>query len=91
MWKIYECEDVELSLKMLTEDLTLILDKMAPIRTIQIREKYAPWLSLETKRMMAERDFAQKIASQSKMVGDWAIFKRLRNRVNHVLKTEKKK
>jgi hypothetical protein len=40
MWKIYECEDAELSLKMLTDDLTLILDQMAPVRTIQIREKY---------------------------------------------------
>ena len=90
MWKIYACEDVDLAVKMLSDELTVILDKMAPIRTIQIREKYAPWLSVQTKQLMAERDLAQKIANDSKSDSDWVIFKRLRNKVNHVLKTEQR-
>ena len=66
-WKIYECENVDLALKILTEDLTYILDKLAPIRTIQIRERYAPWLSKETKSIMSRRDSAKKIALESKI------------------------
>ena len=63
---------------------------MAPIRTIQIRENYAPWLSEKTRQVMAERDLAQKIAAESKTVDDWNSFKRLRNRVNKILKNEKR-
>ena len=63
---------------------------MAPIRTIQIRENYAPWLSTETRQVMAERDLAQKVAAESKRDEDWKIFKRLRNRVNRILKNEKR-
>ena len=90
MWRIYNCEDVEIALKMLTEDLTAILDKMAPIRTIQIRKHYAPWLSTDTKKLMSERDLAQKIAIESNLECDWSTFRRLRNKVNQILKTEKR-
>ena len=83
-------EDVEIALKTLTEDLTAILDKMAPIRTIQIRKHYAPWLSTETKKLMSERDLAQKIAIESNLECDWSTFRRLRNKVNQILKTEKR-
>ena len=48
-WKIYSCEDVNLAVKMLSEELTTILDKMAPIRVFQVRKNYAPWLSTATK------------------------------------------
>ena len=72
------------------QNLTGILDQMAPIRTIQIRENYAPWLSEKTRQVMAERDLAQKIAAESKTVDDWNSFKRLRNRVNKILKNEKR-
>ena len=89
-WRIYECDDPDLALKMLSDDLSFILDQMAPIRTIQIREKYAPWLSSETKQLMSDRDLAQKVAAESKSENDWIIFKRIRNRVNNILKKEKK-
>ena len=90
-WNIYQCEDVDLALKMLSDNLIAILDRMAPIRTIQIRENYAPWLSYETKKLMAERDSAQQMAAQSKLESDWTLFKRLRNKVNSILRSEKKK
>ena len=48
-WCIYECEDVDKALEILNQNSTAILDQMAPIRTIQIRENYAPWLSTETR------------------------------------------
>ena len=39
---------------------------------------------------MKERDFAQKTAAATKSTEDWKKFKMLRNRVNNILKTEKK-
>ena len=89
-WQIYNCNDVEIALQMLSGSLTTILDEMAPIRTIQIREKYAPWLSNDTKQKMAERDQAQQKAAQSKLAADWKTYKLLRNNVNCILRTEKR-
>ena len=88
-WQIYQCDDVDSALQLLTDNFTNILDQMAPIHTIQIRENYAPWLSYETKRIMAERDIAQKKAAETKYEEDWKLFRRLRNKVNSLLKNEK--
>ena len=88
-WDIYQCSDVNAALKLLSDSLSQILDIMAPIRTIQIRENYAPWLSSETKIKMAERDNAKKIASETNDEEHWILYRRLRNAVNGALKNEK--
>ena len=88
-WAIYQSESVDTALKLLNDSLTEILDRMAPIKTIQVREHYAPWLSNEIKEKMRERDQAQKIAAISKLDKDWKIYKRLRNNLNKTLKNEK--
>ena len=33
----------------LTQKLTYVLDKLAPIRVFQVRTQYAPWLTEESK------------------------------------------
>ena len=63
---------------------------MAPIRVFQIRTNYAPWLSCTTKELMKKRDLAQKKAGETNSADDWNEFKGLRNRINNILKTEKK-
>ena len=86
--ELYLCNDVDLAVKMLTEKITFILDTMAPMRTVQIRKKYAPWLSKTTLDLMKERDQLQKKASQSRNEDDWKKFKSIRNKVNNRLKFE---
>ena len=72
-------EDLEESVNILSNKLTKILDNMAPIKTFQVRSKYAPWLSNETKSKMKERDQAQKMAAESKSPEYWKKYKHLRN------------
>ena len=57
-WEIYTCNDVNEAVDILTNKLTKILDEMAPVRTYQVRCKYAPWLSESTKTLMKQRDIA---------------------------------
>ena len=85
---LYCCDDVENAVKLLTSKLTFILDTMAPIKTIQMRKKYAPWLSPTTLGLMKERDTLQKVASENKNRDDWKKFKVVRNKVNNRLKFE---
>ena len=89
-WKIYSCDDVNLAVETLSEEITIILDKMAPIKVFQVRTNYAPWISSSTKELMKTRDQAQKKAGETNFSIDWNIYKKLRNKVTNILKTEKK-
>ena len=73
-WEVYNCGTVDEAVRMFTEGVNRILDRkdMAPVRTFQQRQKYAPWLSAETKSMMAERDSAVKEARHTSRPEDLA-------------------
>ena len=63
---------------------------MAPIKSVQIRSKYAPWLSPALKEAMKERDQAQLTAQETGFREDWSRFRKLRNTLNNKLKGAKK-
>ena len=86
---IYLCQDVNKAADLLTEKLTKILDNMAPVRSIQTRTNYAPWMSPDIKDDINARDAAQKKAIDSKAEKDWEQFKKLRNQVTGRIKKEK--
>ena len=48
---VYLCIEVDKAVELLSDKITAILDKMAPMKTIQIRTNYNPWLSQQTKDM----------------------------------------
>ena len=65
-YDLYMSDSPNEGVEILNRKLTKILDIMAPIRTIQVRAKYAAWLSTSTKRLLQERDVAQKVAIQTR-------------------------
>ena len=83
-WELYNSEDVNEAVDIFSRKISLILDKMAPIKTFQVYKKYASWLSTETKNLMLERDQAQKNAANSKLDDDWKQYKSLRNKIKNV-------
>ena len=89
-WEVYLCDDVDTAVEILTKKLTFILDAMAPMRTIQVRTRYAPGLSTTTINLMKERDKQQQTASQSGDRDEWLKFKALRNQINNRLKFEER-
>ena len=62
---------VDRAAELLTNGLTRILDIMAPVKTIQIRENYAPHLSEDTKKLQKIRNSAQAAAAKSGDPADW--------------------
>ena len=63
---------------------------MAPLKTIQVRTKYAPWLSKTTLGLIRERNIQQKKASEMNDQGEWKKFKDIRNKINNRMKHEEK-
>ena len=86
---VYSCEDANKAAENLTNEINKVLDKWAPLKKVQIRTKYRPWISKETKVLMKQRDFAQEIASHTKNQDDWRKYKNLRNTVVSRLRNEK--
>ena len=87
---VYLSDNVNQAVELMSSKITRILDIMAPIRTVQVRTNYAPWLSQETKNMMSERDSLQSRAAKTKSAEDWKRFKTLRNKINSRLKSEER-
>ena len=87
---LYLTNDVNQAVQLLSDKITFILDSMAPLRTIQVRTSYAPWLSKETINLMKERDTLQKKASETGSREDWVKFKSVRNKINNRLKYEER-
>ena len=65
--------------ELLTKGLTRVLDLLAPLRSIQVRNKYAPWLSEETKDLTRRRREAQANAATTGDPGDLRQVRSLRN------------
>ena len=59
-WEVYACEDCEKAVQLMSTKLKDILDVMAPVVSVQVRTKYAPWMSQNTKDKIKERNEAQK-------------------------------
>ena len=70
----------------LTSGITKILDIMAPIRTIQNRRNYVPYLSVETEALQSAARTAQEKAAGSGRPEDWREYRSLRNQKNRSVK-----
>ena len=52
LWQIYSCDDPEDPVSILCYFLSSILDRLAPLKTYQVRKNYCPWLTNETKLLI---------------------------------------
>ena len=76
--------------ELLVYKITKVLDMMAPVRTVQSRANYAPWLSKATKDLQNRRNAAQRTAAQTDSPDDWREFRSLRNQVTAKLRADKR-
>ena len=63
-----------------------VIDKNAPIRSIQISIKNPPWVTNENRRLMFRRYYLKKRAITSGDPGIWCQYRQLRNHTNNEIK-----
>ena len=68
---IYLTEDVEEAVDKLTKGITEILDIMAPVKIIQVRNNYLPWMSNVTKKNIQLRNELLKKAKVTSKESNW--------------------
>ena len=82
-------EDVDEAINVFTSAYNSVLNLHAPIRIIQNRNNYIPYISKEIKLLMSERNKQKIIAAQTGRTEDFNKYKRLRNQVVSKLKRAK--
>ena len=60
-----------------------VANKHAPVKQRRIRKTPAPWLSVEIKKLIWERDRLKRKAICSNDENDWEYFKATKNLVNY--------
>ena len=88
--EILTCSDANEATELLVGKLSTILDEIAPIKTVQTRTNYAPWLEKDTKKLQQLRNDAQSQAAQSKDPEDWRLYTNLRNQSTAKGRADKK-
>ena len=66
-----------------------IVNSHAPIKTKRVRSGKVPWITSDLRKGMRDRDVAKRKAIKSNNPQDWAMYKRLRNRINGEVKSTK--
>ena len=95
---VYCCLDVDEAAEVLTQKIVSVLNVHAPWVIFQQRRNFAPWVTENTLKLMKQRDKFKKEAkvmamnegssvssSQCKL---WQDYKKTRNKINNILKTE---
>ena len=89
LMSLLDCQDPELVANVLISHITAAINIIAPMKTVQIRNNYAPYLTEQTKGEMKNRDANKKKAHISGEKKDWDEYKILRNKIKNNRKRRK--
>ena len=78
---VHKVKDVDEAINIFTKVYNSILNIHAPIKIIQNRTNYVPYVSNDIKTLMGERDQQKILAAGSGKTEDFNKYKRLRNKV----------
>nr|CAI5855910.1 unnamed protein product [Callosobruchus analis] len=90
LYTIYSFQNVNDKVRYLNNTLLKLFNKQAPVHTVRITKKKAPWLTDTIKIMQRKRDQALVKYRASKAVADFHYYKLLRNEVNYAIVRGKK-
>ena len=85
----HETENLDILNTIFEENVNSALEKVAPLKSVQIRKNHRNWVDLELKQLMASRDSLRETARQSSSQLDWDNYKITRNRCNKMLLRKK--
>ena len=95
---VYCCLDVDEAAEVLTQKIVSVLNVHAPWVIFQQRRNFAPWVTENTLKLMKQRDTFKKEAEviamkegssvSSSQCKFWQDYKKTRNKINNILKTE---
>ena len=61
----FDCENIDIINDIFEKKVGDILNKMVPMKNIQLRQKYANWLDVEIHQNMKDRDAFREVARET--------------------------
>lgn len=91
-WKdIYNATDIEDKVFIFNSYFTSTVDKHAPMKTFKAKNKSAPWMTKEIRKLLKKRNKARKKCIVSKSDVDYECFRTLRNKAKQEVKKAKER
>lgn len=87
---IYDINDIDAKVHFLNENILYLFNMHAPIKTIKITKKYAPWITENIRFLMSLRDKACNKWRRTKNEAHHSYYKMLKNYTTLVCRNEKK-
>lgn len=95
--KLIECDweydsiDINKIYDVFDKNIVKVVDEVCPEKRVRCKSNSIPWFTDKVLKVKRERDEAYRNYKQSKNLDDWESYKKLRNTVVSVLKSEKSK
>ena len=86
---LYQTNDGSKALVYFTTSLRNIFDVHAPITSKRVKGKGCPWITVELKSMMNNRDQLLRKARKNNIGADWTLYRRMRNRCTNNIRKAK--
>ena len=67
-----------------------VINRHAPTKKKRLKNKASPWLTIELKKLMNERDNFKRTAIKSNSTEDWKRYREMKNSINNRIKRAKK-
>ena len=84
-------EDPDEIANTLVKEMNMIVEDIAPSRTVQASKRYQPWHTEETREILDEADKALSEAINYNDVEHWRTFRLTRNKAKKMMESHKKK
>ena len=88
--EVFLQSEVNAAYGIMEEKILKTLNKMAPIRKSQIRNKTTPWVSNESKNLITSRNIARQRAVASQRQDDWNNYREIRNKCGAQVRKDRK-
>ena len=87
---LYETNDVDVANTILEENITSILNEVAPMVKIQPKRNNKSWITKETRQQFTERDRLRNRANTTRDDNDWELYRTARNTCSYLAKKDKR-
>ena len=86
---LFSNNDLNLSWNAFKDKLQQLVNVYAPLTEKILREKPAPWLTIDIKVAINDRDYCLKVARCTNNKADWQLYCKSRNYVTHAIRKSK--
>ena len=86
---IVETNDIDEKVDVFSSLLTGLYDKHAPLKTVRAKHPPVPWMTVDIKRLIKDRDLARRRHIKTKHLDDYEAYRILRNRTKQSIRNAK--